>query len=330
MSLLWIDDFDHYTTSGIGEKYDAIYINQSIVSGRNGNGLSLSILGVVRKNLNVNAQTIIMGFAHYTNSWGYSPEIAIMDSGSNQIFFGIDGAGKIYVYRGGTCLARSSVCLAANSWYFFEIKAKIDSSAGEIEIRINGETVVSYSGNTQSTGNAYANQISLTGNRSNNLFDDLYVCDDSGSENNDFLGDHKILAFLPNDSGYSTQWTPSYGANYQMVDDPKTSAPCPDGETTYNYSASPSYTDSFNYQNMPEAGIVAGVQVSCNAKKDDGDVRSLIFFVRISGVNYYSSVKTLTTDYKYYYHCWDVNPATSISWTTDDINNAEFGYELVS
>lgn len=329
MSLLWMDDFDHYTTATLKQNYNNA--DASIAAGRNGNAVSMGVLNYIAKDLGVNAKTIIMGFAHYTGSWSYSPVIYIRDGDTNQIYLVFNGAGTpVLIHGNGTPIAIGTFPLVANAWYFIEIKVTIDN-AGSAEVRVGGNTCITYSGDTQNTTNAYANFFQLAGDRSSNLFDDLYVCDDSGSTNNDFLGDHKIENILPDGDGYIAQWAPSAGINWQNVDDPNTSAPCPDGDSTVNISATPSDTDSFSFQNLATtSGTIAGIQVSCNVKKDDAGSRSLKFFVRIGGNNYYSDTFTLLDSYRYFAYCWDINPATSVPWMISDINSAEFGYVLVS
>ena len=88
---------------------------------------------------------------------------------------------------------------------------------------------------TQNGGVAQIDNIELHGASSPDpVFDDIYVLDDAGSDNTDFLGDCRVETIFPDADGNENDFTASPAvSNYLNVDD----GGSPDDDTTYNWSA---------------------------------------------------------------------------------------------
>ncbi len=106
------------------------------------------------------------------------------------------------------------------TWYYLELKVKCADVGGTYELRVSGQTVLSGSGDTKVGSNAYHDRVCFyNANGAIPYFDDFYVCDGSGSANNNFLGDVRVVTVRPSGAGGSTQWTPDSGSNYARVNE---------------------------------------------------------------------------------------------------------------
>jgi len=335
--LLFADSFDHYASADISKKWTAGAGNIGIdaTSGRFGtNGLwVVHNTGNVRKAFTSRA-TYIVGFA-FAAAEILTNGITIMslrDAGTEQVSIRLSSAGGLAISRDGTTLQSSSVPLTVGVHYSIEVKVTIGNS-GSWSVRLNQTVVLSGSGDTQNTANATADEVVLgtTVNYDNQqtrmYYDDLWICDDSGSVNNDFLGDIRVQYIAPNGAGGVTQWTPSAGSNYQNVDDA-----APNDDTDYNSDATAGDRDTYALGNLtPSAASVKGIQMITHARKDDAGTRTLAPVLRIGGVNYdQASLPNLSSTYQCLPLVVEASPATSSPFTVSEINGMEAGVKLVA
>jgi hypothetical protein len=170
----------------------------------------------------------------------------------------------------GTILGTSEPCTSINAWFYVEARVKLGSSDGEIEVRVNGSEVLNLTNvNTASGSIASYEALFLTPNVYNLLvyWDDLYVCDTSGTTNNTFIGPLSVYTLMPTSNGSVTQLTPVGSAsNWQAVNEvlPNT--------TTYNETSTTGHQDFYRFQSIPVAvGSVQGVMLRTrNTTPDNG------------------------------------------------------------
>jgi hypothetical protein len=227
--LLFVEGFDHFLASDIGKKWPGLVVGQSYLamgSGRFG-GQSLlcpnnvaEATGVTR-NLGANYSTLIAGFAFKTatkptNSNYVASVFSFQDGTTPQLNVRVNEAGNLIVARNNTTIATSAYALPVNSWVYIEFKATIHASAGSYEVRVNGVNVLSATNvNTMGSSTANINTITLGPVHSaigfvfSNTwsYDDFYLCDTTGTKNNDFLGDMRVDTIRPNGAGTNTQLT---------------------------------------------------------------------------------------------------------------------------
>lgn len=335
MALRFMDSFDHYVTADLLEKWTT-QSGAAIASSAGRNGTDA--LYFARRNYYItltldNQQTWVVGCAFYPDgAMGVRNVIALYDDATLQVCVETNTDGTLSLYRGTTLLGTTDFALTIGTWYYVEFKVYIDNSSGTIEVRVNGDSKLALSSvDTQASGNAYANAVKLSGNQlhdasSTCYYDDLYICDGTGTTNNDFLGDVRVVAHLPNGAGNYAQWTPSAGDNYAAVDDNP-----PDDDTTYNASDTATQKDSFTMSNLPGGltGTVLGIQTLLNCRKDDAGTRTVRPFWRISGADYNGAEVNIGDSYSYHIReITEQNPATAGAWTTGEIDALEAGYEL--
>jgi len=353
MALLYIDSFDHYVTADLAEKWSssAVTFGTNAISAGNGrhssasyrtvySGLGASAAQLV-KSLTPGDATAIVGGAVRVDAApadsGGAAIVSIYDGSTPQVQLLLMSDLKLRVVRGafsgGTTLGTTAAAaLVANTYAYVELKVLIHASAGTVDLKVNGVSVLALTGqNTRNTGTAQwtalriGHETGATSNSSNEIdFDDLYVPDGSGSSPwNAFLGDCRVDAVYPTAAGNSSGFTPSAGSNYQNVDDT-----APDDDSTYNAAASSPLTDTFVVGDAPVAGAsIFGVQHCLSMKKTDAGTCTVAPVVRHSSTDYVGSDISPATTYGYGLAINATNPGTSAQWTESDFNAAEFGYK---
>lgn len=351
MSLLYADSFDGYVTADLLDNFD--FVSGPVIQAATGrfgtNCLKINDSQHVAKQFNPAKQTFIVGAAFRIdssdpeglaklirirhapdNTTGVLTEVCQVRLNPNQTLSFVRGDGT-------ATLGTTTFVTHSDVYYYLELKVTISTTVGSYEIRLNEATVLSGSGvNTDGTGKGYANQVRLEGGGAvrDCLWDDFYVCDSLGANNNDFLGDVHIEATLANAAGSNTQMNPVQAApgtpvNWQEIDDA-----APDDENTYVSGTASAQKDTYNFTNtaIPYSNIKA-VLIKINARGGDADGTPIVRgVVRETGVDY-SGTNTLSVPgvaaYKYRQDIFEVNPNGSAAWTRAQVDAAEFGIEVV-
>lgn len=336
MTLRFIDGMQHYSLpSQLNVKYTAVNnSNMATMSGRRSSTTAILMKSsgdAFTATIDTQQQWTI-GFALYLVGGAESNPIlqAIDSGGSNQLCVQITSGNNIALMRGastGTVLATSTLALPTGTWNYIEVKMKVASSGGIFEVRVNETVWVTFSGNTQNTGNANAASFKWMGRFAQNAFMDIYVCDSNGSINNGYLGDCRVDTIRPASAGNYAQCTPQgSGSNYANVNETT-----PDNDTSYNTSNTAGNIDSFVFGSLTSiTGTIFGVQANVDADKDDAGSRSIAAMTRVSSTDYVGSTQSVSTTYHIYTQIWEQNPNTSANWTATSINASEFGYKVIS
>jgi len=338
MALRFMDGFELFTTrADLAAKYNNIAASDSNVlfaTGRRGDGQSLKLYsgsGFVQKTLD-DQDTWTVGFGLYFEALPTSGSGLVFfydNTVNNQLTLAIDTAGQITMRRGsgtGTILCTSSISLSVAVWYFVEAKIFISDTVGTVEIRVNGETVATFSGDTKMTTLATANIIRLQGVSLGPIrIDDFYVCDGTGSANNSFLGDCRVDTLFPTGAGH-TGFTPIGGVNnWENV-----ASALPLDETNYNSATLSETLDTFACADLSTlSSTIFGVQENISARKDDAGVREAASVARVGGTDYPGATHSLADSYLIYRQIWETNPNTAAAWTESEVNASQFGYKVV-
>ena len=170
---------------------------------------------------------------------------------------------QILVRTGGTAgtviATFSSAGLASAIWHGWQGKIVIDGSVGEVHLRVDGAASDTFSAtglNTKTTANSYCNGIQVYGvgqSGGNVYWDDLYVCDSSGSYENTWPGDLRSWYLLPAGAGSNTQFA-SQPQNQSVVGTTSTSTAHAANELWVGAAWAASYT-----------GTVTGVTLQLSA-----------------------------------------------------------------
>ncbi len=238
---------------------------------------------------------------------------------------------------GGTEVARSAAnVIRAGVYEFIEIHVRAGntgSPGGAVEVRVNGQTVIDETGvDTTATANINIQSVYLAPHGGTNAetcyYQDWYVCDISGSVNNDFLGDTVWTTLFPNGDGVVQDWTPSAtGAGYLMIDEAT-----PDDDSSYIVSAAANDESEFDLPNAStETATISACIHRYLARKDDTGAGS----TQGSIVSSESSPETtdtgadnaLTQTYAVYSDVSETDPATGAAWTPAAVNAARLKFE---
>lgn len=245
-----------------------------------------------------------------------------------------DSTYEIKLMRGVTEIDKTAESFPISTWHYFEVKLTIRTGTdGAYEIRHNENSVLSGSSvNLAETGSDGCDSQSF-GHTSGGVIyhDDIYMCDDQGATNNDFLGDCVIVALLPTADGNQNDFTPSSGIdNSALVDDADTSPSTSD----YVSSDTNAHQDFYAYEDLPATGLgtIFGIRVVVDAamiavgnrtlkpkfraastSEGDGDD----FVVDGTGVISHSIIM-------------EQDPVAAAAWTKTEMDGGEFGVEVVS
>lgn len=348
MALLFIDSFDHYATADLTEKWTtekAGSVATIGAYGRRGTSGFRATSGndQVLVGLTSGSPTEwIMGAAVCFNSLATATSFMAMYDGVGdrpQVQLRVNVDGSISAVRGPAAAWMSASSLtvlgtsapavvSAGVFAYIEFAATIDNAAGTVDVRVDGISVLSLTGqDTQVSANANATGVVIgsTGTEDTD-FDDVYVCDTTGGANDDFLGDMRVDALLPNGAGATTGWTASAGNNYACVDDT-----APNDDTDYVSTDTVNAVDTYAFPNLPNAGgAIQGLQVLVSCKKEDAGACSIAPVVRPVATDRVGTTVAVGTTYAYHARqCYDTSPETGIAWTESEFNGSEFGVKKI-
>lgn len=328
MALLWIDGFDHYNSSLLVSAMYEEGANDNITTWLYRTGRASFNRGdgyYVVKYLPDNHPTLIAGCAFYWDTSTYGSAIGILsfaDGTTTQIELGADTSGYIRIRRGNTTIATSTVRIPLRQWRYLEIKATFHPTAGSVEVRLDENTVLTFSGNTSASGNAWANRFRIHGPQGS--VDDVYCCDSSGPFNNDFLGDIKVVTILPNANGTFQDFAITGASqHYDAVDDVT-----PDGDSTYLSTNTVGATETENFQDVSLTGTIRGILQLALVRKDDAGARQAALICRSGAADYEGPTENLSNTYTYLKQLRETDPATGALWTVSGLNAAEFGVRM--
>lgn len=270
-------------------------------------------------------------FGIYTNS-GTSGQLYIRRLASN----------AIAAYRGdplngnlsspsGVLIATSPAGILDGNWRYIEVFAVIHASAGQLIVKVDGVTVINFTGNTLNTGvvttidaiRFRTGKYISTGNCPLSI-DDVYICDATGSVNNTFLGDVRVQSLLPSAAGTYTQLAPTGAAsNYANVNE------VPYNNATYNSSPTVGQRDTYTLADLAAGtSTVLGMQSVAHMQKSDAGVAGAKVALVSGGSLYYDTTQSLSASATVYTQMRQTDPATSTTWTVSGANNLEAGMEV--
>jgi len=162
----------------------------------------------------------------------------------------------------GTVLGTASGTYAASTWHYLEVRVKVGAATGEIELKINNTGVLNLTNVNTATGSlTYYSNLGFDANGSISVcYDDLYVCDKTGSTNNNFLGPVSVYTLMATGAGSTTNLTPVGAAtNWQAVSEIAADT------TTYAETSTTGNKDYYAFQDLP-AGVTSVFGVAARTK----------------------------------------------------------------
>ena len=331
MALLFATGFE--TNSDLAKYFDAGDFRYSTVSSprRNGNYALRGIFsgGDITKKIPGGVSTAISGIAFIASSFPYDHYfLGFANSADNRnVELRVNTLGRLYVsIRQGAAYYDTNINIFTNTWYYVEMKAYCASSGGYVIVRLNGVEILNVSGiNTAyNSNNPNTERFKIMGHDWF-FFDDWYICDNSGTKNNDFLGDIKVLSYTPSRDGSRIDFTPvGATSNYQAVNETLQNS-----DTNYVTQSGIGMYDLYGFTAPSISGSLLGIQQTVTARKDDSGTRFIKLIGSYGSNNAESSSISLLDTYRTYFNIYESRIGTNEDWSFNDLNSAEFGFKIV-
>ena len=244
----------------------------------------------------------------------------------SQVYLNVITTGAIEAVRDGVQIGLSNPAITAGAWQHLEARVKVANSGGEVEVRVNGVTVLSLSGiDTQAASSALAScgQIAMFSpvavSAHSWYVDDFFVWDTTGSFNNGFLGDRRVVTDVANADTTIADWVKSSGVlGYNLINEKP-----PDDNATY-ISASSSAVgakSAFVFGNVSsEVSSIAATQVVVRSIKDEAGPCSVQASILTAINEALGAVKAITSVWTFRWDIFEANPDTGAPWTVTELN----------
>ena len=255
------------------------------------------------------------------------PVINFNDSGNNrEICLTMDTTGALRVKYDMNDTEEQYVTpgpvLVAGTWYHIEIK--VDYTAGDIEVRVEGVPQIELTGQDIGTGPCAQialgcqNGVGEIQSPDRIYYKDLVIWDGDGSVNNDFLGSVQVYDLAPT-ADDSFNWTASTGSTgYNLVDE----APPNDGDYIYADDTPPA-ASTFEMSDLPEdVSSIRGIKTFSRARKTDGGDGWMQVSLVSNGTDGNGTDRPVTTNFTYWMDVFELDPDTSANWTRSGVNAA--------
>lgn len=272
-----------------------------------------------------NQATFAIGFAHQPSRPDMPGTFFWFSDSAGQVpvQLGWQNATTLVVSNGqGTALGTVTVA-NATGWHGYGLQVTFGPT-GSLTLYLDGVAVLTLTNvrccGNNSTTTAYA--INFTSNNAHCYYDDVYLCDTQGSTHTGYLGDLRVMTWVPTADGSHTDFAPSTGtSHYACVDEVPANS-----DTDYVSSSTIGATDTYKTPGATITGSVAGVQIAMTARKDDAGSRTVGFMV---GASQQGASVALSTSYTTYRTAvMETNPVTGVGWTQSDLQTQEFGVQV--
>lgn len=336
MALRYFDGFDYYDYTDLNARYNISGTSWRITpgAGRFSSGALVNLVSGGGESLTKfldDQGTLIVGVAiKFDHTGTASSLIEIANHVGPQVELRLNSSAKLIITSNGTTLATGTTTLLPNTFYFIEFKVTFSAScaANSCVAQVGGVTEVTVPATSNTAPNGtFGNRVSLRYDWFVAIFtyDDFYICDGTGSLNNDFLGDVRVEVLLPNADGHYTDFTVHGGGSaFSAIDET-----AEDGDTSYIFTNTVGDISTFLFPNLSTTPqTIFGMQLINVARKDDAGSRALAGMIRFNFVDYVGDDQGVTDTYTYQTSLWETNPATSALWIGGDINLLEAGCKL--
>jgi len=240
-------------------------------------------------------------------------------NGANSVLGSItcDTTGRIVGTVGATVTTSTNPALVANAWQ--HIESMMDTSTGDVEVRVEGVTVLLMSGLVIAGPIAQVSVRVPSVNQDNlrQYLKDFVIWDGAGAANNDFMGSVQVIELIP-DADNVFAWSASTGTTgFNLVDE----AP-PNDDTDYIFAVNPPPSlSNFDVTGLPpDITSVKGIIARVRSRKTDGGDGNLQVGV-VSGASVgLGADRPITTAYTYWSDVFEVDPATAAPWLPSAVN----------
>jgi hypothetical protein len=248
---------------------------------------------------------------------------------TNYVALMVNTDGAISLYRGaGLEIARSQAAVfVVDNWHYVEWWLKPLNTNGRSIVKVDG-TIPANMNFTGDTTNdlELINSFRLQGHAASTgyitAFDDIVVNDTSGSVNNSWSGQVRLLPIRPKAAGNYSQWTRG------GVDLGSDAAQMRNGSFNFSMLQTPNpdykVTADVEVPDLATGVTIKNICVNAKARLTSGS-GFIAPMVRANGVDSISADRALGSNWKYFQQAWDKNPEDDAPWAEADLANLEIG-----
>ena len=335
MSLIFIDGFDHYRLIRDKWQVAGAFDQPLFVAGRFGGQACEKQFQNAQQSIRqtLGAQTeVFFGCAFnppgfpgtFTESMFRLEDLA----GTVICNISLSPAGLFTITAGGNSDTTLSA-LATGQYHYVEVHYIAKDAGGKggvAELRVNEVVVASIDGTTLATTTEADDDIMTFGfmddgtNSPKYKFDDLYILNGSGSENNGYLGDVRITTLKAGANGGTNDWTVNDPLlqNFEAVDELLMNSIAP---FDYVESGLVGAAEDYNNESFAERAIapgqIFGVQVANGTLRTATAAITFKNEMVVAGVRFSDDVEYTpgNTDYFIETYVEDTDPSDSATWT---------------
>ena len=322
MALIKCAGFDYLTPLAPASVLASLgFTNATILPGQGRAGGGAAKLGQI--NLPARLGTFYCGFAIGNPS---GVEIDFNDSVKGQNFrLNFSTAGVVTCTPWGSAAVSSTpmAVIPGAVWQYIEVYGLISAGNGAVTVRVNETVVLAVvSAGTSNNASTGIDQLSFSNNA---VVDDFYVCDNTGTSLNTFLGNTRVPAQVPGGAGASTQWAPtgSASANWQLASNPYMD------DSSYVSCATAGDIDLYTLSPVANAPQVLAVQTVLVARQDDSGQRQVQSVIQSGAARATGAVVDTSGSYAGHTDIFATDPNTGGSWTYQSVNALQVGADLV-
>ena len=340
MALNFIDGFDHYATSSIGDKgystFGGFTGGRSIdpTGGRRGGGAmkwnsSPGAQEILTLPTEITDNTIVAGFAVKLSAYTSARLFVIGETSGKLVQLDFTSGGALTMKNSitSTSVATANSFVPVNTYFYLEVKVFRDNTVGTLELKKDGVSILTITGEDTTRGaNVSVVEFGQQYSGFTLRVDDLYVLDGSTANNNDYLGDVRIDTHYASADGATSDFTPfSATTNTAQVDESPN-----DNDTTFVEAGTITDKDTYTMDTASLGSQIYGVQaVTSHKKTDAGTVTMDVIMEKPSGSGVtVISTDTSNDDYKFTVGITDEDPDDDTTWTDAKVNAQEFGFKI--
>jgi len=336
MSLEWMDNFGIYGVGGQARMLNGLYAeinNSTLVADPDPSGTGETVLRMVtnggdawRRVLGGTRTRVGVAMRIWMASLppgapALPMPVRFRDGSNNALCdLRIASTGALEFHYDGltTSISTGGPVLVANAWQHVEILVDFSTTVGEVEVRVEGVTVLS--ADTINTGAGCAQVVGRFNQGEIVAYmRDLVCYNGLGTENNDFLGTVLVVS-LDVTSDVALNWTPSAGTTgWEILDN----VPPNDAQFISAGDPPPSPYEGGLSNLPPDVTSVKALQTVVRAAKIDGGDGNLQVGMISGASTALGADRPITTAFTYWLDVFEVDPATGVAWTPVAVDAAE-------
>lgn len=245
--------------------------------------------------------------------------------------FGLSlSTGTLQFRRGGTAVGTTAT-MPIGSWNYIEIYLKPADSNGRAVLKLNGVTVIDFTGDTNNAVADAGGTVKLQGlswgtSNAVNYFDDIVVNDTSGATNNSWPGQVRLFPLNVRAVGDAQQMSRGgvdLGSNLSHIREAGSGISWIEDSVSGHRDLY--YVDA---PQLPVGAVVNQVIVDIHARALAGG-QAIVPMIKAGSVESTGAAQTLGPSWQSVQRAWPINPATGSPWTQSDLATLQLGVGVV-